>query len=683
MSNKINFDKITMGVCYYPEHWDASLWRDDLKRMKDAGIEIVRVAEFAWALLEPAEGTFSFELFDAFMDVAVEEEMKVILGTPTATPPSWLTEKYPESLNADINGVLYRHGCRRHYNYNAPKYIELSSIIVEKMAAHYGSHPCVIGWQLDNELNCEISEFYSESDSIAFRKFLQNKYANLDALNKAWGTRFWSQTYTQWEQIYVPRKVVSNSNNPHLMLDYIRFISDSACNFAKMQSDIIKKYKKPQDFITTNGMFPNLDNHKMTEESLDFYTYDSYPNFAFCMDEDPNHSTDLNDRKWSRNLTEVRSISSTFGIMEQQSGPNGWNTRMEAPAPKPGQMTLWTMQSIAHGADFISYFRWRTCSFGTELYWHGILDYSNRDNRRLAEVKSISEKFGKIKEVAGAEGYARLAVIKDYDNIWDAQEDKWHQRIEKVSEKGIFQAAQLTHTPMDYLYLRENTTLSEMAKYKVLIYPHASIMTAERAALLTAYVEQGGKLVFGCRTAYKDLTGQAPMEKLPVHLRALSDTDIPEYTFVGPADEMSMVEWNGKKLPAAVFNDILAPLSDASEVLGRYTTDYYAGEPGLICNKVGAGEVYYFGGAFTRETATVFLENLDVATPFSNEIALPKDCELMVRKKADGLYLFVLNYSKKEVTIELKKAMGDLYSGQEVSGEVSLEGYGTRVYKLA
>lgn len=138
-----------------------------------------------------------------------------------------------------------------------------------------------------------------------------------------------------------------------------------------------------QDFITTNGMFGNLDNHRMEDECLDVYTYDSYPNFAYCLCEDPKHSDDLNDRKWSRNLTEVRSICPHFGIMEQQSGANGWNTRMEAPVPKPGQMTLWAMQSIAHGADYVSFFRWRTATMGTEIYWHGILDYDNRDNSMI------------------------------------------------------------------------------------------------------------------------------------------------------------------------------------------------------------------------------------------------------------------------------------------------------------
>lgn len=214
----------------------------------------------------------------------------------------------------------------------------------------------------------------------------------------------------------MPRKTLSNSTNPHQVLDYSRFVSDSACRFAGLQADILRKYVKEDDFITTNGIFGNLDYQRLQAESLDFITYDSYPNFSYCLN-DYRKEDLLKDRKWSRNLTETRAITPVFGIMEQQSGANGWNTNMEAPTPRPGQMTLWTMQSIAHGADFVSYFRWRTCTVGTEIYWHGILDYSGRENRRLREVREISGKLAKMQKLAGSRYCAKIAVVKDYDNI--------------------------------------------------------------------------------------------------------------------------------------------------------------------------------------------------------------------------------------------------------------------------
>jgi len=675
----MELNKVTMGTCYYPEHWDESLWRDDLRRMQEAGIEVIRIAEFAWSKFEPTEGHYTFEFFDRFMDLAAEAGMKVIFSTPTATPPAWLTEKYTEVLNCTIDGKPFRHGARRHYNYNSPVYQEFTKKIVGKIAEHYGQHPNLIGWQIDNEINCEVDEFYSESDDKAFREFTKKKYRNLEALNKAWGTIFWNQVYTAWDEVHIPEKVTSGSTNPHRVMDYIRFISESACNFVKLQSDILQKYKKEEDYITTNGMFSNLDNHRMTDESLDFYMYDSYPNFAFCLEEDPKHSEDLNDRKWSRNLCEVRSVSPNFGIMEQQSGANGWNTGMEAPAPKPGQLTLWTMQSVAHGADYVSYFRWRTCSMGTEIYWHGILDYSNRDNRKLQEVADVSKKFGRIGEVAGSRYRASFGVLKDYNNIWDAKLDKWHGRLEKTSMEGLFKASQLTHTPMDYVYLLENTSVEELLSYPVLFYPHPAILTDQVVSLLCNYVIRGGTLVLGCRTGYKDLTGQCVMLNLPGLLQELSGTDVVDYTFVGPADDVSYVDWDGIRIEAVVFNDILEPLEGA-EVLGTFTNNYYEGKAGLIRKKTGKGYVYYFGGAFTQETVEIFLEKSGIIRPYEDLIHLPEECELAVREKDGSQYVFVLNYMGYGTEAELKRPMIDLYENMEVIGKIILKPYETKVF---
>ena len=586
----INGERLVLGTCYYPEHWDESLWRDDLKRMLENGIEVIRIAEFAWSKIERYEGVFNYDFFDRFLDVVADMGMKVIFCTPTATPPAWLTEKYPEVLNANMDGVLYRHGGRRHYNYNSPKYQELTRIIVEKSASHYAKNPAIIGWQIDNELNCEKNEFYSESDTIAFRKFLMEKYGSIDALNEAWGTNFWNQTYNSFEEVYVPRTTLSNNTNPHEVLDYTRFVSDSACRFAKMQSDIIRKYIKPGDFITTNGLFGNLDNQRMTNESLDFITYDSYPNFAYCLDA-YNKDNFLKDRMWSRNLSEVRAVSKNFGIMEQQSGANGWNTGMAAPTPKPGQMTLWTMQSVAHGADYVSYFRWRTCTYGTEIYWHGILDYSGRDNRRLAEVKSVHEKFQKLSEIAGSKYEAKVGFLKDYDNAWDSQLDIWHEKVEWKSQLGIFEAAQRTHTPMDYIYLRDDVTAEDLKPYSVLFYPHPVLISEERKVVLEEYVKNGGCLVLGCRSGYKDMYGRCVMDKLPGKFAEMSGVDIPEYTLASPDNKDIVIDWDGTKLEAAVFNDQLAAVGEHTEVLGRYENCYYAGEPGLIKNTYGEGTV--------------------------------------------------------------------------------------------
>lgn len=671
---------LTLGVCYYPEHWPEALWRDDLTRMLQSGLEVIRIAEFAWSKTEPEEGVFTYDYWDRFLDLCDELGMKVIFGTPTATPPAWLTEKYPEVLNADVNGVLLRHGERRHYNYNSLIYQTLCSRIVQCLGEHYGHRRCIIGWQIDNELNCETNEFHSEADHAAFRLFLRDRYHTLEALNEAWGTVFWNQTYTSWQEIHVPRRTNNASTNPHETLDYYRFISDSACSFCKLQSDVLRPYLKPGDFITTNGLFGRLDNHRMTEESLDFYTYDSYPNFAYCLDDyDPSPNA-LRDRLWSRHLTEVRSVSPAFGIMEQQSGANGWTTRMEAPTPRPGQLTLWTMQSIAHGADFISYFRWRTATMGTEIYWHGILDYSGRDNRRLAEVRSVHALLSRLQDVAGARYQARVALVKDYDNAFDAELDHWHSRVHLQSEKALFTAAQMTHTPMDALYL-DHATDADLARYQVLFYPHATIMTAERAAMLERYVAHGGTLVVGCRSAYKDQNGRCVMDKLPGLLAPLTGADVPEYSFIGPDSDRVTIDWQGEELEAAVFSEQVEPaFGGCAEA--AYRSGDLAGCSVMTSKCFGAGTAYYYGTAFTAQAAEVFLRRLHAAEPWADTLTLPRSCELAVRAGEAGAFAFVLNYDKTPAEICLHRPMTDLLTGRELQGSVTLNGYGVLVLRL-
>lgn len=675
------WNTMTMGVCYYPEHWDRALWGSDLDRMLDTGITVIRIAEFAWNLIEPEEGVFTYAFFDGFLDLCERKGMKVIFGTPTATPPAWLTEKYPEVLNASKEGVPYRHGGRRHYNYNSPIYRKLCARIVEREAEHYGQHPAIIGWQIDNELNCETCEFYSEADTIAFREYLKAKYGTLDELNEAWGTVFWNQAYTDWDQIYVPRPTLNRGINPHFQLDYFRFISESTVRFCRMQAEIIRKYRKPGDFITTNGMFPNVDNHRMAGECLDVYTYDSYPNFAFGLDRDPETSDDLNDRKWSKHLSEVRSICSHFGIMEQQAGAGGWTTRMESPAPRPGQLALWAMQSVAQGADFISFFRWRTCTFGTEIYWHGILDYDNRDNRKLQEIRDFYKKFKSLDPVCGAENEAAFALIRDCDNEWDAEADVWHNRLCRASEKAIFNASELNHTPYDVLYMDTDGFEEKLGSYPVAFYPHPVMVDQQRADILEEYVRKGGTLIVGCRAGLKDMNGRCVMLPQPGLLRTLTGTDVRDFTFTSPAEEPVRADFGGSGIEMPVFNDILTPL-EGTKVLATYGSSYYAGKAALTEHCTGKGRTIHLGSTFSAEMVKKLFEYTGILEPFCDVIEAPESVEVVMRRKGGKRYLFVLNFQSETVKFTLKTEAVLMYTGESAAGECSLPAYGTAVYQM-
>ena len=221
---------------------------------------------------------------------------------------------------------------------------------------------------------------------------------------------------------------------------------------------------------------------------------------------------------------------------------------------------------------------------GTEMYWHGILDYDNRDNRKLEEVKQIKKRVEAIKTLAGAKFCASFGVIRDYDNIWDAEVDKWHQRLAWESEEEIFIGAQLSHTPFDYVYLLENTEAEELLQYPVLFYPHGLLLSEKKAELLEEYVKRGGVLILGARTGQKDKEGKCIMNPMPGLLAKITGSTVKEFTFVGPADEEVFVNWSGKQMQSGVFNDVLEAVGAQAKVIGTYSSNYYKGNPALIEN---------------------------------------------------------------------------------------------------
>ncbi len=687
MSTSLHTSRFRLGVCYYPEHWPETLWADDFHRMRDMGLDVIRIAEFAWSLFEPEEGRFTFDFFDRVMDLAHEHGLQVILGTPTATPPAWLTHRYPEVLNVSQTGIVYQHGQRRHYTYNAPIFQELCTRIADRMAAHYKDHPALLGWQIDNELNCEVAVFYAAADHIAFRDWLKARYGTLEQLNAAWGAIVWDQTYTDWEQVHLPRPTPSDSPNPHQALDQKRFISDSAIAFAALQSRAIRAHDTTH-FVTTNGLFGHLDNHRLTEETLDFFSYDSYPHFSTVMKEDGEHP--LFDRRWGYNLAIIRDISPQFCVMEQQSGPGGWVNRIEQPTPRPGQIRLWTYQSIAHGADMVLYFRWRTATVGTEIYWHGINEYHNQPNRRCLEVATVGQEVALLSPaVVGTRYQADIAIVKDYDNEWDGGLDTWHGPYERQSVAAWYRALQHRHVPVDVTYLRPETDLDALKRYRTLIYPHPTILTDTTADLLKAYVKQGGNIVFACRTGYKDAHGHCPMRPFPGAVADLCGATVEEFTRIGPYQAQPSLLWeeagrSGAPLLSGPFNDILAPENSEVEVLATYDEDaaHYSGKPALVRKAWGKGNAFYFGGVFTPQTANALAEHLALTSPAGDLVTLPLEIELAIRAGETGeRTVFLLNYTSDRQTVHLHREATDLLTGETISGERTIPAYDVLVLR--
>jgi Beta-galactosidase len=672
---------MVIGTAYYPEHWEKSLWEEDILRMKEHGITMLRIGDFAWSKYEYKEEEFTIDYFDSFLELCTKHSMEVIFCTPTAAPPVWLTHKYPEVLNYDIEGNAY-YGPRRHYNYNSEIYRRFCERIVEKLAMHYCKWDIIVGWQIDNEISNDLGEFYSESDHKAYKEYLKKKFNTLECLNESMGLTFWSRTYSDWEQVTLNRKNAGGAINPHLALEEKRFFSESAISFCEMQVKVLKKYLPNGKFVTTNGLFSPIDNNRLMESGLDFITYDSYPNFAFDLSENTEQISNLKDRSWSKNMMWSRSISPVYGIMEQQAGANGWTSRMETPMPKPGQMKLWTMQSVAHGADMISYFRWRTSPIGCEIYWHGLNDYCNMDNRRLKELKEISHDIKNLEEVRGAVYKGELAILKDSSNTWDAQVDCWHKRVDNYSDNSWFEAVQLTHTPCDYKYISSETKVEELLQYKMLVYPHPAIIEQATSDLLEQYVNNGGILILGARTGYKDEFGRCPMRPMPGVVSEWCGVTVSDYTLVGPEDEGVGIEWNGKRISVPVFNEVLMVTSDDTEVLANFSGSYYDDKPALCRRAVGNGVVYYLGSCFSVEMAKEFLEITGYKSPYKTVLELPEDTEMAVRSNEEYDFLFVLNYKKEKLDIRLGQPLLELISGEKWDGQRTLPCYDVRVFRL-
>lgn len=685
---KLQTDTFLLGVCYYPEHWREELWEEDFRRMAEMGFGVVRMGETAWSVMEPEEGRYDFSLFDRAANGAASHGLKIIMGTPTYAPPAWLTQKYPESLRVDFRGQTMAHGSRRHYNYTSPKYLELCAGIVTAMAEHYKDHPAVIGWQIDNELNCHSDASFSASDREAFREWCKTKYGSLDKLNDSWGTAFWAQTYSDWSQVSLPQPTVTYHNPSHL-LDFYRFTSDSAVSFAERQYRILKAIA-PHQFATHNGMFGNIDYRAFTERTVDFLSYDSYPSFQLMRGDLPVREK---DKLSGKHLSRMRGYSSKYLILEQQAGPggqtgNGLNDDRDdylQASPKPGQLRLWTWQSIAHGADGVLYFRWRTCPYGAETLWHGLNDYGNQPNRRLREIRTVAEETRKLSGwIVSTNVNAQAAILTDYDNDSNSKVDRHTGTEYWRSEENVYLALNGRHIGIDVLDLRGAAEDGALNRYGLVFLPNGQLLEESDAEALYRYADQGGTLVLGPRSGYKNRNNHAYMLPFPGVVRKLAGVTVEDFTMVtDPKFAKLRFGKNGAEVDAPLFHEMLKPENDNVETLAAYAHDYYAGSSGVTIHRIGRGQVVYFGAFFTLDNVTALLDELGAADPTSSWADLTAEVEVVMRMDGKSNYAILLNYSAETEWIRFKQPVYDLYDETVLTGEHRLEAYGVRWLKLA
>lgn len=410
-----------LGVCYYPEHWPQAQWASDARAMRDAGLTQVRIGEFAWSRLEPNPGQFAWKWLDQALGVLGDAGLRVMLCTPTATPPKWLIDAYPDILAWDIDGRPRGFGSRRHYCFSSSTYQQETIRIVTALAERYGNHPAVAAWQTDNEYGChQTTRSYSPAAANAFRRWLQERYGDVDALNRAWGTVFWSQEYRNFGEIDLPQLMVTEANPSH-RLDFYRFSSDQVIAYNRLQADILRRHSPHRDIVhNVMGFYFEFD-HFALGRDLDLVGWDSYPlGFLDVID---GFSADDKQRYMRQGHPDIAAFHhdlyracgrGRWSVIEQQPGPVNW--AHHNPAPLPGMVRLWTHEAIAHGAESVQYFRWRQAPFAQEQMHAGLRRCDDKPAAGHAEVVQTAEDLHSL-DIPSTKD-ARVALVFSYDASW-------------------------------------------------------------------------------------------------------------------------------------------------------------------------------------------------------------------------------------------------------------------------
>ncbi len=423
--------KRTIGTCYYPEHWPREIWEQDAERMADLGLTWVRIGEFAWSRLEPQPGQYDFDWLDDAIRILGTAGLKVVLGTPTATPPRWMIDRYPDMLAVDKEGRPRKFGSRRHYCFSHEGYKSECARIVRELANRYGNNPYVAAWQTDNEYGChDTTVSYSAAARRSFQLWLRKQFSNngnagdIAALNAAWGNVFWSMDYDDFDQIDLPNLTVTEPNPAH-SLAFRRFSSDQVVAFNKLQVDIIRSFSDAPIAHNYMGGVTDFDHFKVGQD-LEISSWDSYP-LGFLEDrvgQDDSHVThfarqgDPDYQAFHHDL--YRAVGrGRWWVMEQQPGPVNWAPFN--PVPLPGMVRLWTWEAFAHGAEAVCYFRWRQAPMAQEQMHAGLLRPDSVEAPAFAEARHVAQEIASAPDVSIKQ--APVAIMFDYnaDFAWNIQ----------------------------------------------------------------------------------------------------------------------------------------------------------------------------------------------------------------------------------------------------------------------
>jgi beta-galactosidase len=611
---------MTIGVYYYPEAWPPDQWERDISNIKRFGFEYIHVGEFAWAFMEPEEGKYDFAWLDRVVELAAKNGLKVILCTPTPTPPVWLVQKHPEVLMVDDYGRTMVHGTREHATWSSEVYRGYVAKIVTELGRRYGNNKNVWGWQLDNELSHYGKNYdYSNASQEKFRRWLKEKYKEIANLNRDWGTAFWSQRYQTFDQIRIPneREYVAQFN-PHSMLDFQRWFAENAADYLRFQTNVLRRHTKNQ-WITSNFMTMHREVYPtLSRGDLDVMTWTIYPVHG-QMNQGP-----LGYRLGSADAMSfmhdyMRSLNRLQGIMELQPGQVNWGE--VNPWPYPGAIRMWILRAFAGGASLICTYRYRQPLYGAELYHKGIVetDGVTPSPGGLEYIQAIKDmqllRSSRRPNVAEPRVYAarRTALLYNFDNRWDLDNHKQTTRWNTMGHILKYHTAlKSLGGPVDVI-----DESGDFARYPFLVAPAYQLVDSQLSARWTKYAQDGGHLVLTLRTAQKDRRGHLWEGAWAQPIVDLIGARILTYDVL-PGNLSGKVESSGKTYEWGVWAESLEPRG-GTNVLATYADQYYKGNVAAITRRLGKGSVTYIGveslaGELEKDLLRGVFERAGVAT---------------------------------------------------------------------
>ena len=654
-------DAILVGTAWYPEQWPESRWEEDLRLMEAANIKLVRIAEFSWSRMEPSEGHYDLDWLERAVAAAAKHHIVSVLGTPTATPPAWLTQKYPEILRLEPDGRRVTHGNRAHASATSPIYREYCRKISTEMAKRFGHNVDVAGWQIDNEYGYALMS-YDDLTRKKFQDWLQNKYKTVENLNTLWTTAYWSETYDNWGEVPIP----VGGHNPGLQLEWKRFVTDTWKDYQANQIAAIRKYAEPRQFITGNfmGFFDGFDHYVITEP-LTFASWDDYVGSGH-LDADFNGLSHDLTRGFKRK---------NFWVMETQPGAVNWagvNNFLNK-----GEVRAMAWQAVAHGADEVGYWQWRSALNGQEQYHGTLVGADGTPVPVYKEVSQLGREFSKVQEAfRGTTPQSEVALLYSYDSHWAIQFQKHNQKYDDIGLlKSYYRALRKLTQSVDVISAK-----SPLEGYKLVVAPSLNVLPRAVAEHLLNYVRSGGHLVLGPRSGLKDEHSELLAQRQPGYLADALGGRVEQF-YALEKDFSVSGKWGSGQ--ASIWAEQLSALNPDTQILMRFgkSNGWLDDQPVAITRSYGKGSIAYIGAILDEKlmkaAAEWMVKESGVAPAF---ISVPDSVEVSVRSGGDKRVFVLINFGQETQKVNLGKKMKLLLS--DGHGEsVELPPYGVEVFQ--